>query len=181
MLLRENRIHTRGGYWRPLIARGKSIGYSEPIDAPVDVAAIERRLRWVSGAAAYASRAFVESVGPMNEKFFLYREDAEWSLRGRQFRLGYAHDAIVRHAYGTAIGSAASIRARSDLSVYLAERNALLFTREQFPWLYPFVVLMTSILLADYLVRGNRRIFAAACRGWWAGLRGETGRPRNAA
>jgi GT2 family glycosyltransferase len=170
-------VQTRGGTWRRLLARGRSLGYGETADAAVDSEAIERRLEWVSGAACYATREFVERVGPMYEEFFLYCEDVDWSLRGRRFRLGYAHDAVVRHAHGTAIGSAASIRARSDLSIYLMERNALLLTRRQFPWLYPLVLVTTLGLSVDYLLRGDRRTFLAACRGWWAGVRGETGRP----
>ncbi|HEV2302432.1 MAG TPA: glycosyltransferase family 2 protein [Stellaceae bacterium] len=178
VLSAEGLVQTRGGAWRRLVGRGRSLGYGEPADAVVDSAAIERRLEWVSGAACYATRAFIEGVGPMSEDFFLYCEDVEWSLRGRRFRLGYAHAAVVRHASGTTIGSAASIRARSSLSIYLTERNALLLTRRRFPWLYPLVVLVMLALTADYLLRGDRRIFAAACRGWWAGVRGETGRPR---
>ena len=93
------------------------------------------------------------------------------------FRLGYAHEAIVRHASGTTLGSSSEIRARSDLSVYLASRNALLLTRLRRPALYPLVILTTFLLLPDCLIRGNWRVFAAACRGWWAGVRGESGRP----
>lgn len=178
VLSAEGVVQTRGGTWRRLLARGKSLGYGEPADAAADSAAIERRLEWVSGAACYATRAFVERVGPMEEAFFLYCEDVEWSLRGRRFfRLGYAHGAVVRHAHGTTIGSGAPIRARSDLSIYLMERNAVLLTRRRFPWLYPLVLVTTLALRADYLLRGDRRSFLAACRGWWAGLRGETGRP----
>jgi GT2 family glycosyltransferase len=174
----QNRIQMRGGRWRPLIGRGLALGYGEPADSPADAGAIEQRLQWISGAALYATREFVEAVGPMNEKYFLYGEDVDWALRRGRFRLGYAHDAIVHHAHGTTIGSAASIRSRSNLSVYLTERNSLLLTRDWFPVLYPLVVLATLVLTLDYLVRGDRRVFAAAWRGWWAGLRGETGRPK---
>lgn len=174
----EDRVQLRGGYWRPLLGRGKSIGYNDPAGAAVDVAKIEQRLQWVSGAACYATRAFVREVGQMTETFFLYCEDVEWSLRGQRFGLGYAHDAVVYHFHGTSIGSAANIQERSTLSIYLAQRNALLLTRQQFPWLYPVVILTMLVLSADYLIRGNLRTFVAACRGWWAGVRGESGIPK---
>jgi GT2 family glycosyltransferase len=170
-------IQMRGGTWRRLIGRGKSIGYGEPADAPADVAAVEKRLEWISGAALYATRAFVTDVGPMNEQYFLYCEDVDWALRRGRFRLGYAHEAVVRHAHGTTIGSAGSIGARSGLSTYLTERNGLLLTRERFPRLFPLTALASLVLLPDYLVRGNRRAFRAAWRGWRAGMLGETGRP----
>lgn len=175
---RQDRVQMRaGGRWQPATGRAVSLGYGEPVAAQVDVAAIEQRLRWISGAALYATRKFVETVGPMSEKYFLYCEDVEWSLRRGGFRLGYAHAAIVRHEHGTTIGSAARIGSRSNLSVYLSQRNTLLLTRECFPVLYPIVVMAGLALTLDYFVRGNRRVFAAACRGWWAGVRGETGRP----
>jgi hypothetical protein len=167
----------RGGRWRRLIARGLSIGYGEPANAPADAAAIERRLHWVSGAALYATREFVETVGVMDERYFLYCEDVDWALRRGQFRLGYAHDAIVRHAHGATIGSASVAHLRSNLSVYLTERNSLLLTRARFPALYPLVVPVSLVLTLDYLVRGGRRVFVAACRGWWTGVRGKSGRP----
>ena len=173
----RDRIQMRGGRWRPLIARGLSIGHGEPSDSAVDVEEVERRVQWISGAALYATRDFVKTVGLMNEKFFLYCEDVDWSLRRGKFRLGYAHDAVVHHAHGTTIGSATIKRLRSDLSVYLTERNSLLLTHDRFPRLYPAVVLVTLFLTLDYLIRGNWRVFIAACRGWWAGVRGETGRP----
>jgi N-acetylglucosaminyl-diphospho-decaprenol L-rhamnosyltransferase len=175
----QDRIQMRGGgSWQPLIGRAVSLGYGEPVTSPVDVAAVEQQLRWISGAALYATREFVETVGPMSEKYFLYCEDVEWSLRRGRFRLGYAHAAIVRHEHGTTIGSAARIGSRSNLSVYLSQRNTLLLTRECFPVLYPVVVMAGLALTLDYLARGGRRVFAAACRGWWAGVRGEIGRPR---
>jgi len=33
----------------------------------------------------------------MNESYFLYCEDVDWSLRRGRFRLGYAHDAVILH------------------------------------------------------------------------------------
>jgi GT2 family glycosyltransferase len=160
-----------------LIARGKSLGYGEPADASVDVEAVERQLQWISGAALYATRSFVATVGPMAEQYFLYCEDVDWCMRRGRFALGYAHNAVVQHAHGTTIGSATELDARSNLSIYLTERNNLLLTRAHFPLLYPIVVFATFCLIFHYLIRGNRRIFAVAFRGWCAGLRGETGRP----
>jgi hypothetical protein len=170
-------VQIRGGMWRRLLARGVSIGIGDKPSATVDAAAIEQRLQWVSGVAAYATREFIETVGPMSERYFLYCEDVDWSLRGHGFRLGYAHPSIVYHAYGNTIGSAESVAARSALSVYLTERNKLLLTRTWFPMLYPLVVAIALLLSVEYWFRGNRKLFAIALRGLWAGIRGETGRP----
>lgn len=89
----------------------------------------------------------------------------------------YAHNAVIDHVHGTTIGSATTMGARSNLSIYLMQRNKLLLTLVHFFLLYPLVVLVTFCLTFDDLIRGNRRIFATAWRGWCAGPRGETGRP----
>jgi GT2 family glycosyltransferase len=166
-----------GGAWRYFMGRGLSFGYGEAIDAPADVAAIERRLQWISGAALYATADYVRSVGLMSEKFFLYCEDLEWSLRRGAFRLGYAHDAIIYHAHGTTIGSAAKLRDRSRLSIYLEERNGILLSREQFAAAFPLIAAVKLLLTLDYLMRGSWPVFLVALDGWWAGMRGKSGRP----
>jgi N-acetylglucosaminyl-diphospho-decaprenol L-rhamnosyltransferase len=173
-------IQMRGGArWLRLIGRSTSIGYGEPANSPADTAKIERRLQWISGATTYATRKFIESVGPMNEKYFLYCEDVDWSLRRGQFRLGYAHDAVVVHVGGTTTGSSHILGSRSNLAVYLTERNKLMLTRDHFPLTYPLTVLASCATLIEYLLRGNWRVFVAGWRGWRAGLRGETGRPEH--
>ena len=40
--------------------------------------------------------AFLAKVGLMDESFFLYFEELDWTIRGRaHFSLGYAPDSIV--------------------------------------------------------------------------------------
>ena len=171
-------VQLRGGTWRRWIGRGLGLGIGEPVDAPVDVAAIERRLDWVSGAAMYATRAFIEQVGPMDHSYFLYCEDVDWSLRRGGFRLGYAHEAVIWHEHGTTIGSSVRHAARSPLSIYLMERNKLLLTRRHFPVIYPLVAALCLAGLAQsYLLRGNLAGFRVGFRGWAAGILGETGAP----
>lgn len=76
------------------------------------------------------------------------------------------------------MGSHADRRRRSMLSVYLSERNKLLFARRFFPTLYPLVVVSTFLFLtAEYLLSGAVANFPTAVSGWFAGLRGETGPP----
>ncbi len=174
----QDRVQLRGGgEWHWLTGRAVNIGYGDRADAAAGGAEVERRLDWISGAALYATREYVSSVGEMNEAYFLYCEDVEWSLRRGRFRLGYAHNSIVRHAHGTTIGSSSQRSQRSNLSVYLSQRNTLLLTRNRAAHLYPIVAIVTLVLMLDLLVRGNTRVFRAGWRGWWAGICGRTGLP----
>nr|WP_229426843.1 hypothetical protein [Microvirga alba] len=160
------------------MARGFNLGMGEPADREPDVAAIERQMDWVCGASLFASRRYIESVGRMNERYFLYNEEVDWCFRRGSFRLGYAHHSIVYHSFGATMGSSVSRRQCSGLSVYLDERNKLLFTRRFFPSRYPIVVLITLLLTSQYLFDGAPANFRHALGGWFAGLMQREGVPR---
>ena len=141
-----HKVQQYGGRWRPLIGRGFNIGMGADQDAAADVADIERSMTYVSGASLYATRAYCDAVGFMQEDYFLYAEDVDWCLRGVGRLLGYAHDALVYHKHGSTIGSNSNRKLRSRLSVYLDERNKLLLTRRYIPKLFPLVVVTTFLL-----------------------------------
>lgn len=172
------RVQSYGGRWRPLMARGLNIGMNAWRDSVPDFDAIELSMDYVSGASLFATRDFVESVGMMDERYFLYCEEVDWCFRRRHHRLGYAHDSLVYHSHGRTMGSSANPKERSSLSVYLDERNKLLFTRRFFPRRYPLVVVMTLLLTLQYLKVGAVNNFFVALSGWLAGLRGEVGPPK---
>jgi N-acetylglucosaminyl-diphospho-decaprenol L-rhamnosyltransferase len=178
-LILENsgRIHLRGGRWRRFIARGYNIGFNELADDETDTAAIERDMNYVAGTSMFVTRAFIEDVGSMDESYFLYVEEVDWCFRRGSYRLGYAHDSVVLHKHGTTIGSNTDLRNRSGLSVYLDERNKLLFTRRFFPILYPVVICTTLVLTLQYLKARAFKNFRLALNGWVAGIRGERGVP----
>jgi GT2 family glycosyltransferase len=159
------------------MARGLNLGLGAPVDARPDIDAVERQLDYVSGASMFVRRRYIEAVGRLSERYFLYDEDVEWCLRRGGFRLGYAHDAIVRHRHGAAIGSSHNRARRSGLSVYLDERNKILLTRRFYPLRYPIVVVFALLLTGQYILAGAYRNFAYAVRGWAAGLLGRDGPP----
>ena len=177
VLEQSSRIHLRGGRWRPLMARGFNIGFGDPLDHEPDSTAIERELDYVAGTSMYVTREFINNVGGMDERYFLYAEEVDWCFRRGSYQLGYAHASIVFHKHGTTIGSDTDLRRRSALSIYLNERNKLLLTRRFFPVLYPVVILTTLLLLAQYLKAGAFKSFKVALKGWLAGVRGEQGAP----
>ena len=173
------RVQLYGGRWRRLIARGYNIGLGNPKDAPVEIAQIERAMNYVNGASMYVTRKFVNKIGPMDEDYFLYCEEVDWCLRINPSRLRYAHDCVVYHRHGASMGSNRVHSKRSDLSVYLGERNKLLLSRRFYPKLYPVILLITLVLILQYVIDGSFEKINVAFRGWLAGLRGETGAPRN--
>jgi hypothetical protein len=127
----------------------------------------------------YVTRACLEKIGPMDERFFLYYEDSDWSIRARHYGLGYASDSIVPHRGGTTIGSDRHRAKRSQLSVYLESRNRIHFTRLHLLRFFPLACILDFLYALEYLFAGSPRNFKTALDGLVAGLRGETGRPAN--
>lgn len=173
-----SKVQCYGGVWRRWMARGLNLGFNEPAEAKPDTVAIEAGIDYVSGACMLITRAYIEAVGKMREDYFLYCEEVDWCARRGSFRLGFAQAARIEHGHGATIGSHRDRRRRSRLSVYLDERNKLLLTRHLFPAIYPLVLATTLLLTAQYLRHGAVANFGHALSGWWAGLTGETGRPR---
>lgn len=174
---KTGRVQLYGGRWRRWLGRGYNIGLGSPGDADVDTDRIEREQHYVSGAAMFVSRRFITSVGPMSEDYFLYGEEVDWCLRRRDFRLGYAHRSVVMHDHGAIIGSSVDRRSRSALSVFLDERSRMLVTRRFYPKAFPVAAAAALALTGQYLRAGAFSNFGVALAGWWAGMRGETGRP----
>ncbi len=176
----SGRVQLWGGlkYWS-LLGRCRSLGFNQPLEATPNVEEVEAQLDIISGASMLVSKDYIESVGVMDEDFFVYYEDVEWSLRRGRFRLGYAHDSVVRHLAGATSGSGGPRPKRSKFSVYLGERNRVMIARKRFSSAWPLFTLFAMLQTTEHLVRFRSwRSFKIAIAGWWAGIRGETGMPR---
>ena len=74
----------------------------------------EQYVDWVSGACLLVSRADAESVGLLDERFFLYTEDVDFcaALRARGRRILFAPASEVTHLRGRSRASARLARTR---------------------------------------------------------------------
>ena len=63
---------------------------------------VPREVDWVSGAAMFASKDFMDKAGLLDEHYFMYSEDVDWCWRAWQndFKVMYLPDAVVTHAIG---------------------------------------------------------------------------------
>lgn len=175
----DGRIHTWGGIeWLPWLGRGRLLGRNASADIVPDSVALERRFGFISGASMFVARAYIDAVGVMDDDFFLYCEDVDWCLRGKDFRFGYAHQSIVRHIHGATTGSSLHKRSRSRLNIYLTERNRILLMRKCFGKLWGLAAALAFVQLLEYPLRERSlRQLRIGLQGWRAGLSGETGAP----
>jgi N-acetylglucosaminyl-diphospho-decaprenol L-rhamnosyltransferase len=170
-------VQTWGGMgWRVLLGRGLSIGLDQPAEMVPDIAEVERSLAFISGASMFVSRAYVEAIGVMDEDFFVYAEDVDWCLRRGPFKLGYAHDSVVRHINGGTSGAFSSSGSR--FTVYLDARNRILLARKLFgsKWPLAATIYLAYPLYLFFRYKSGRQ-FRFALNGWWAGIRDERGAP----
>ncbi|MDR7115041.1 glycosyltransferase family 2 protein [Caulobacter sp. BE254] len=94
---------------------------------------VEQRMTYVVGASMLVSRAFFETVGPMEESYFLYFEELDWAVRARGVhRLAWAPASVVYHKEGGSIGTNADARP-SDTAIYYLAVNLLRFSARRRP------------------------------------------------
>jgi len=175
----HNYVYCRAGHrWRKLRTSLAFIGLGEEASALVDLSSIESDLDCIAGGSMYVTRACLEKIGRMDERFFLYYEDADWSMRAKRYGLGYAPNSIVPHKGGTTIGSARLRAERSRLSVYLESRNNLHFVRMHWHRYFPLGLFFGCAYAITYLFALSSKNFRAAAAGLLAAIRGEIGRPK---
>ena len=163
---RPDRVQALGGsrfnHWT-----GQSLGhgFGTLATAPYDAARVARQTDFVLGASLAVSRAFLETVGLMEESYFLYFEEIDWAVRGRgRFVTAFANAAVVYHKEGGSIGSSGVVGGRSALSEYYLLRSRHAFVRRHRPWLLPVHLLLSVALIARRRLRGNPEQAAAMLR-----------------
>lgn len=90
----------------------------------------EESVLWPDGCAAIYRRAMIDEVGPFDEDFFAYADDADLGLRGRiaGWDCVYNPRAVVRHHRAATLGRQSAGRLR------LIERNRVWLVAKLFPW-----------------------------------------------
>jgi GT2 family glycosyltransferase len=128
------------------------IGQGRRLDAvPIDPAGVEREMFYVAGASMLVSNAFVREVGLMQEDYFLYFEEIDWAMRGRErFSWGYAPESHVFHKSG-----ASSSKVMPAFTANLYYRNRIRFAARFFPKQLPAVRREMAIELLRHVVRGR--------------------------
>ncbi len=153
---RRDMVQNYGGAaFRSWHGISSAIGMGEPFDAAVDRASIERQMSYVNGASTLVSREFLETVGLMEERYFLYWEEIDWAFRGNKvFSLGFAPKSIVYHKVGASIGTA-DFEAASPFVEYHFLRNRIFFCFMFSPKSLPYVFASIGRELLKRCLRGS--------------------------
>lgn len=125
---------------------GTNTLFLEDSDRPID------QFKDYDGASFMVTRKFIEDIGLMEEKYFLYFEEPDWTLRGWKagYKVVYCKDGVVYHKGGASTKS----DSRSLASDYYMIRSRILFTKKFYPYCIPTVYLG---LIASIINRIRRR------------------------
>jgi N-acetylglucosaminyl-diphospho-decaprenol L-rhamnosyltransferase len=174
-------VHSRGLAWRKGLARTLAVDYHVPSSVTPDEADVEARLDAPSGASFYVTRALIDAIGLMDDRYFLYFEDLEWGVRAKPHGgVSYAHASIVVHPGGSTTRAGGTRKRPSKLTTYLGFRNSIHFVRAHYPRRVAWTVLLEALHALAFLRLGLPGTTLTALQGLWAGVRGEVGRPRRA-
>jgi len=128
------------GILQPAIKEGRSTFYGggpikwlnihQPQSAIVPRSAIMKEGLYVMGSAMFVKKEVVEKVGLFDERYFLYFEDADFSLRARRagYKIGIEKSALVCHK-----ASSSTISLGTPLLLRYHYRNAHLFNSKNGP------------------------------------------------
>lgn len=123
----KNRIWFGGGHFSWL-GGGRHMEFDKVDDKPLDETIKEAD--FMTGCCFLIKREVIEKIGPMNEDFFLYYEDTEWSLRAEKngYKVIYAPSSHIWHKVSR------SVKPKSNPAVhYYHIRNALLLSKLHAP------------------------------------------------
>lgn len=132
-------VQTIGEQYNPWTGIAHHVGSGE-----TDLARLPQLIPNISytiGAACFGSRLFLERVGLMEEDYFLYYEDNDWSMRGQ--RQGMPDQVcLTSRVYHREGGSTRDRdKPQSALVERCFARNKIRFTKRYFPHCLPTVLL----------------------------------------
>ena len=104
----------RGAQLGPVTRLLRRWDTSLPVNPPPD------RIEWVSGACMMKRSEMITDIGPMDDGYFMYFEDADYCLRARRagWRIAYAPQARVVHLRGGSAPVKKLTAARKRLPAY---------------------------------------------------------------
>ncbi len=132
----DNRIQTIGGIFNPFTSRQYHKGLNENDKGQYDYPDV--KIDYPYGASIFFTANFLNEVGLMNEKYFLYFEELDWAIRAKRkgFETKFCFESKVFHKQGNSTGKKMN-KARSPFNACLKSRNLLLFYRQHYFALLP--------------------------------------------
>ncbi len=160
----KERIQSFGGRYNKWLATVRQAGSLKREDA---VREQDLKVDYVNGAAMFVTKEYLKDVGLMDERYFLYFEELDWTLAGKKkgFETAVCSECRVYHKHGKTLGSGLTALKRSELADYYGIRNRIVFTRKHYPEaLFTVYLGLVGVFLKRLLI-GKAGVFIQAVRG----------------
>jgi GT2 family glycosyltransferase len=173
-LQEQKTIWSAGGKWIPSFGRSVTLGDREP-KAEYRVQRCD--LDWATGCCMLISREAILKAGLLNEQYFAYFEDVEWSLRFREagYRIQLADKAVIYHEAGASSKNETSEGTLSPVVFYYHVRNQFFLIRKtlrgiQFLTASVYHLSRFALWMGYFTFRGRFRKLKSVARGIRDGL-----------
>ena len=143
---------------------------------------IETSTQWISGCCVMVKIAVIKEVGLLDDRFFAYFEDADWSIRMTNlgYKLGVVPESIIFHhsSGSTKKNNSSSEGSLSPYAHYLNVRNHIyLIKKHTFfnsigSWIYQILKIISYSIY--FILRGRFGKFKMVCRGFLDGIKFKT-------
>lgn len=151
--------------------KGKEIHYG---DRQEDSSLFSEKkvVEFATGCCMMIPRQILDSVGFLDEQYFMYWEDMDYSFRLKEagVKIQYLPDAKVWHKVGMSAGS------QSKMGIYYSNRNRLfLLKKYRFgisSWLYTGITRITRYI-CSFINKSNDRVILKAWHDYKKGIRGK--------
>ena len=130
-----------GGYTNKWTMLSSMFGQTKTLDEveAFDPDIVEKSINFIYGASFLVTRQFVDEIGLMDERFFMYCEEQDWAFRAKNFKLCYAPDAHVLHYEGASTGM--NFQNYPLNRLFWLTRSRILLTSKHFPHHLPVLFL----------------------------------------
>lgn len=154
-------IQSYGAKYNKFLAACKAIGDGVKDNGQFNTLT-NKQYDYVLGASMLVKKEFIDTVGLMNEIYFLYFEELDWIKRGIKKKWSYmiSPDSVVYHKGGGATITDGKISEFADAKQI---RSRLIFTYLYYPNLLPLItfVVFISIFKRFFIYSGSRSIVIA--------------------
>ena len=116
-----------------------------------EIDSMPKEVPYIYACSFLVNVELIHEVGLLDERYFLIREESDWSLRARRksWKLYAVPDSKVWHKVSTSIGK------RSELFFYYVTRNTLLFMWKHYPIFMPLTALSMLFLVSGLIFVDN--------------------------
>lgn len=131
-----------------------------------------RHTSFPEGYSFLITRSALSELHSLDDRLFLFYEEAELMTRASWYGIGVAAlpGVVVEHNRGVATGSTAALTSRSPATLYHASRSCVLFYRRHHKWLLVNCVVARALQAAHLALAARPALALAVVRGILSGL-----------